>query len=181
MLDDELPDLAPPISELDQFRGKWGAKYALVEFGDYQSEHTIHLAPIVHELLNELGDDLCYVYRHFPQEKLHPQARFAAEAAESAGLQAKFWLMHDRLFALQGEFGPNEVREVARSLPVDMHRFETDLSNGEAAQRVTEDIESAEESGVGDTPCLFVNGHLHTGSYEFTAVLDALRENPRTE
>ena len=180
-MDDELPDLAPPISEADQFRGTWGAKYTLVEFGDYQSEHCFHLAPIVHELLNELGDDLCYVYRHFPQPKLHPQARFAAEAAESAGLQAKFWLMHDRLFERQGELAPDDVREIARGLPVDMHRFETDLTNGEAAQRVSDDVASGEESGVGDTPCLFVNGHLHTGSYEFGALLDALRETPRTE
>ncbi|HEV8050464.1 MAG TPA: DsbA family protein, partial [Thermoplasmata archaeon] len=103
----------------------------------------------------------------------------AAEAAEGAGLQGKFWLMHDRLFDHQGEFSDKELRTIARGLPVDMTVFERDLASGEAARRVAEDVELADEDGVGDTPVFFVNGTLHVGQYEFLPLLKALQTPAR--
>ena len=155
--------------------GPLSAKYSLVEYGDYESPHCRHVAATVHELIRELGDELCFAFRNFPQPKAHPRSRAAAEAAEAAGLQGKFWLMHDRLFQHQGEFGDPELRELARGLPLDMVHFERDLRSGEAARRVDDDIDLAEDDGVGDTPTLFVNGRMHSGLYEFVPLLKALQ------
>jgi Na+:H+ antiporter, NhaA family len=178
-MDDELPDLVLPMEARDNCLGSAGARYSVVEYGDYTSPHCRHVLGTVKELLRELDRDLCFVYRNFPQPTRHPSARFAAEAAEAAGLQGKFWLMHDRLFDHQDELSEKVVREIARQLPIDMADFDRDLSSGEAARRVDEDIESAEEAGVGDTPVFFVNGRLHAGQYEFLPMLKALQQ-PRS-
>jgi len=147
-----------------------------VEYGDYASPHCRHVAGTVNELLRELNDDLCFVFRNFPRPEQHPRSRFAAEAAEAAGLQGKFWLMHDRLFSHQDELSDRAIRELARGLPVEMEDFDRDLSSGAAARRVDEDLESAAEAGVGDTPTFFVNGRLHVGQYEFLPLLQALKQ-----
>lgn len=176
---EELPELVLPMESRDNCRGSSSARYSLVEYGDYTSVHSRHVLGAVNELLRELGDELCFVFRNFPQPRLNPMSRPAAEAAEAAGLQGKFWLMHDRLFARQDELSEKVIREIAEGLPVDMHDFERDLSSGAAARRVDEDIETAEEAGVGAAPTFYVNGRLDPGKYEFLPLLQALRQ-PRT-
>lgn len=171
-----LPELILPVESRDNCLGSPSSRYALVEYGDYTSLHCRHVVGIVGELRRELGDDLCFVFRNFPQPKLNPHSRLAAEAAEAAGLQGKFWLMHDRLFAQQDVLTEKAIREIARGLPVEMEEFNRDLTDGTAARRVDEDLESAEEAGVGDTPTFFVNGRLHVGQYEFLPMLNALRQ-----
>lgn len=173
----ELPDLVLPVESRDNVFGSPSARYSLVEYGDYTDPKCRDVAATVRELIRELPDDLCVVFRNFPQPILRPFARSAAEAAEAGGLQGKFWLMHDRLFDHQDELSEDTVREIARGLPIEMADFERDLSSGAAARRVDEDLESAEESGVGDTPTLFVNGRLQLGEYEFLPLLDALKQS----
>ena len=163
--DEDMPELVLPMEERDHCLGSPSAHYSLVEYGDYTSVHCRHVLGTVRELTRELGDDLCFVYRNFPQPNLHSFSRSAAEAAEAAGLQGKFWLMHDRLFAQQDDLSAAVVREIARALPVEMEDYDRDLSSGAAARRVDEDLESAEEAGVGDIPTFFVNGRLHVGQY----------------
>ena len=172
---DVLPGLVLPIERRDNCLGPPSAKYSLVEYGDYTSLHCRHVLSVVQELVRELRDDLCFVFRNFPQPNLHPYSRPAAEAAEAAGLQGKFWLMHDRLFEHQDSLSDRVVREIARGLPVEMEDFERDLSSGSASRRVAEDLESASESGVEATPTFFVNGTLSVGQYEFLPLLEALR------
>ncbi|MCI4362913.1 MAG: DsbA family protein [Thermoplasmata archaeon] len=159
----------------DNCRGSPSAQYSLVEYGDYLAPHSRHVRVAVIELVQELGNHLCFVFRNFPQPGLHPLSRPAAEAAEAAGLQGKFWLMHDRLFSRQDELSGEVIREIARGLPVEMKRFERDLSSGAAARRVEEDLESAEGAGVGAAPTFFVNGRLRVGQYEFLPLLKALK------
>jgi Na+:H+ antiporter, NhaA family len=170
-----LPSLVLPVEGRDNCIGSPAARFSLVEYGDYTSFHCRNVAGVVNELVRELGDDLCFVFRNFPQPSQNPLARPAAEAAEAAGLQGKFWLMHDRLFSHQDELTETVIREIAAGLPVEREDFERDLSSGAAARRVEEDLESADEAGVGDTPTLFVNGILHVGLYEFLPLLKALR------
>jgi protein-disulfide isomerase len=177
--DEELPELVLPLEQRDNCLGPPSARYSLVEYGNYTSVHCRHVLSAVNGLVRELGDDLCFVFRNFPQPSLHPLSRPAAEAAEAAGLQGKFWLMHDRLFAHQDELSDKMIREIARGLPVEMEDFDRDRSSGAAARRVDEDLESAEEAGVGDTPTFFVNGRLHVGQYEFLPLLQAL-QRPRS-
>lgn len=172
---EELPELVLPVESRDNCLGSPSARYSLVEYGDYTSPHCRHVLGAVSELVRELEDELCVVYRNFPQPILHPQSRVAAEAAEAAGLQGKFWLMHDRLFDHQDDLSEKVIRELARALPVEMEDFDRDLSSGTAARRVDEDLESGEEAGVGDTPTFFVNGRLYVGQYEFLPLLHALQ------
>jgi protein-disulfide isomerase len=172
---EQLPGLVLPIENRDNCLGSPSARYSLVEYGDYMSPHCRDVSAVVKELVRELGDELCFVFRNFPQPSLHPYSRSAAEAAEAAGLQAKFWLMHDRLFEHQDSLSDQLVREIARALPVEVADFERDLSSGAAARRVDEDLESAEEAGVGATPTFFVNGTLEVGQYEFLPLLAALQ------
>lgn len=176
--DDALPELVLPAEARDNLRGPPAARYSLVEYGDYTSVHCRHLLGAVDGLVRELGDDLCFVYRNFPRPPSRSLARTIAEVAEAAGLQGKFWLMHDRLFAHQDELTEPTVRKIARELPVAMEDLDRDLSSGAAARRVDEDLESAEEAGVGDVPTLFVNGRLHVGEYEFLPLLKAIQAAP---
>ncbi|MGI0132283.1 MAG: DsbA family protein [Thermoplasmata archaeon] len=175
MVDEQLPELILPIEGRDHCLGRAGARYQLVEYGDYECPHCRHVQPIVHELLREFGDDLWFAFRHYPQPKIHPNSVRAAEIAEAADQQAKFWLMHDRLFQHQGEFSEKLYQRLAQELPLDMPAFDRDLASGAPTRHVDEDVESAEENGVGDTPAFFVNGRMHEGSYEFRPMLDALR------
>jgi protein-disulfide isomerase len=179
--DSALPELVLPEENRDNCLGPPSARYSLVEYGDYESPHCRHVAGIVRELVRELGDDLCFVFRNYPQPKLHPHSQAAAEAAEAAGLHGKFWLMHDRLLDHQDELTSEAIRSIALGLPIDMAEFERDLATGVAQRRVAEDVESAIASGVGDTPTFFVNGVLNVGAYEFLPLLTALRTGHKGE
>lgn len=177
-MDEELPELVLPLDERDHVLGPLSARHTLVEYGDYESPHCRNVTATVRQVVRELEDDLCFAFRNYPQPRVHVRSQAAAEAAEAAGFQGKFWLMHDRLFDHQGDLGDRELRELARGLPVDMPVFERDLASGEAARRVADDVELAGEDGVGDTPTFFVNGTLHTGQYEFLPLLEALQKSP---
>jgi protein-disulfide isomerase len=176
---ENLPELVLPIEERDNCLGSPSARHSLVEYGDYTSPQCREAAGIVQELVKELRSELCFVFRNFPQPKLHPRSRAAAEAAEAAGMQGKFWMMHDRLFDHQDSLSEKVFREIARGLPVEMEHFERDLSTGAAARRVDEDLESAEDAGVGDAPTFFVDGTLHLGQYEFLPLLQALHTSTK--
>ncbi len=174
-MDEELPDLVLPIEDRDHTIGPISARYSLVEYGDYECPQCAEFAPIAKELVRELGDDLCFVFRNFPLVREHPHAQSAAEAAEAAGLQNKFWLMHDRLFEHPEALSAEDLRRRAEALPIEVETYQRDLESGEAAARVAEDVESGTEAGVGGTPTLFVNGRMHEGSYEFLPLLAALK------
>jgi len=177
---DPLPELVLPIEKRDHVLGPLGARYTLVEYGDYESVHCRGAVGVVRALVRELEDDLCVAFRNFPQPKVHLRSQAAAEAAEAAGMQGKFWLMHDRLFDHQGSLTDRDLRDIARSLPIEMADFERDIASVEARRRVAEDVEFASEDGVGDTPTFFVNGTLHVGKYEFEPLLRALTAGKQT-
>jgi protein-disulfide isomerase len=176
--DQDLPDLVLPIEDRDHHRGPIGARYSVVEYGDFASEPCRDLVSTLADLARELEDELCLAFRSFPDEKAHPHAQRAAEVAEAAEEQGKFWLMHDRLFEHQSELGEPLFQKLARELPLDMEVFERDLRSGAAARRVAEDVESGVDAGVEQTPTLFLNGRMHAGSYEFDDLLDAIRKAP---
>ncbi|HTT14614.1 MAG TPA: thioredoxin domain-containing protein [Thermoplasmata archaeon] len=175
--DEGMPELVLPIEERDHTFGPIGAKYTLVEYGSFANPRCAEFRAVVKELERELGDDLCFAFRHFPQVREYPTGQIASEAAEAAGLQAKFWLMHDRIFDLTEAFTPEKLRAIAVGLPLEMDEYDRDLRSGEAAELVRLDVTSAGEVGVADTPTLFVNGRMHAGSYEFLPLLDALQRS----
>jgi protein-disulfide isomerase len=122
-----------------------------------------------------MGDDLRFAYRHFPLSQIHPHAYQAAEAAEAAGAQGRFWEMHDLLFVNQDRLGLRDLIGYAATLELDLERFVTDLRGHAYADRLREDFLSGVRSGVNGTPTFFVNGMRHDGGYDLEALLEALR------
>jgi protein-disulfide isomerase len=164
---EELVDLADDVDpERDHIRGSEDAPVTFVEYGDYQCPYCGLAEVIIRELLESFGDDLRYVWRNLPLNDVHPNAQMAAEAAEAAGAQGKFWEMHDKLIEHQEDLSPRDLRQYAEELGLDMDRFWDELRRHEYAERIAEDVGSADASGVAGTPTFFINGRRHQGAYD---------------
>jgi NhaA family Na+:H+ antiporter len=177
-----IATLSPPVDpERDHVRGGSDAPVTLVEYGDFQCPYCGEAYPVVHELLERFGDQLRFVFRHMPLADLHPRAPFAAEAAEAAASQQRFWEMHDRLFEHQLELGDEELREHAEAVGVpDGERFDAELRDRVHEARVEEDYESGARSGVPSTPRFFINGVIHLGSASYAELAEAIDEELHT-
>ncbi|RAO50043.1 Na(+)/H(+) antiporter NhaA [Micromonospora saelicesensis] len=170
----ELIDLTPAVDEKqDHVRGPAGASVTLVQYGDFQCPYCGKAEPVVRQLLGDA--DLRFVWRHLPLSDVHPQARLAAEAAEAAAVQGKFWQMHDLLLDHQGELDITALIKYADDLGLDQRRFHDDLTSQAHAARIDSDIDSADSSGVSGTPTFFINGRRHYGAYDITALTAAIR------
>jgi Na+/H+ antiporter NhaA len=164
---EELVDLADDVDpERDHIRGSEDAPVTFVEYGDYQCPYCGLAEVIIRELLESFGDDLRYVWRNLPLNDVHPNAQTAAEAAEAAGVQGKFWEMHDKLIDHQDELSPRDLGRYAEELGLDMDRFWDELRRHEHADRIADDVGTADASGVAGTPTFFINGKRHQGAYD---------------
>jgi protein-disulfide isomerase len=172
-----LPTLDPVVDPArDHVRGSAGAAVTLVEYGDFQCPYCGEAYPVVQELLAHFGDRLRFVFRHMPLADLHVRARAAAEAAEAAAAQGRFWEMHDRLFDHQLELNDPQLREHAAAVGLDVERFDRELKEGIHAARVEEDLRSGVRSGTPSTPRFFVNGVIHLGSPTFPELHELIAE-----
>jgi protein-disulfide isomerase len=165
-----LPDLVR-----DHCKGPPTAKLSVVEYSDYECPPCADAHWVVKELVDELGDGVCVVFRNLPLTQIHPHAQAAAEAAEAADSQGKFWLMHDRLLEHQDRLEHADIEGYAREISLDMATFDRDLRSGAPARRVAEDVDSAHRHGVRGTPTFFVNGALYSGPSEFLPLLRAVK------
>jgi protein-disulfide isomerase len=145
--------------------GPIDAPLTLVEYGDYECPYCGMAHPIVRRIQAQLGASLRFIFRNFPLAESHPHARLAAQAAEAAGAQSKFWEMHDMLFEHQDALEPEDIIGYAKSLDLDTARFARDLEAGTYAKRVRDDFRSGVKSGVNGTPTFFVNGTRYDGSW----------------
>lgn len=162
-----LTDLAVPVDpERDHIRGPVDAAVTLLEYGDYECIYCGRAEAAIRELSARFGDDLTYVWRHLPLQDVHPRAQLAAEAAEAAGAQGKFWEMHDLMIGHQKSIDIKDLRHYAEELELDVDRFWDDLRGRTFADEVAEDVESADLSQVTGTPSFFINGHRHEGAYD---------------
>jgi Na+/H+ antiporter NhaA len=169
-----IVDLAVPVDlERDHVRGPADAPVTLVEYGDFECAYCGHAEPIVRELLADGG--LRYVWRHLPLNDIHPHAQLAAEAAEAAGAQERFWEMYDLLFAHQSQLLMQDLVGYAQELALDTERFREDLRKRAFRSRVATDVESADLSGVSGTPIFFINGRRHYGAYDIGPLSAAVR------
>jgi protein-disulfide isomerase len=157
-------------------QGPPDAPVTLVEYGDYECPFCGAAYAIVKAIQERLGDQLCFVFRNFPLTEAHPHAEDAAEAAEAAGGQGKFWPMHDMLYENQDALEPEDLVQYARSLRLDLPRFVKELSEHVWAERVREDFRSGVRSGVNGTPTFFINGVRHDGGYDMASLLAAIEE-----
>jgi protein-disulfide isomerase len=168
-------DLAVPVDpERDHVRGPDRAPVTLVEYGDFECPYCGQAEPVVRELLADYGD-LRYVWRHLPLSDVHPHAQLAAEAAEAAAIQGEFWPMHDQLLDHQGELTARDLIRYATELGLDTDQFARDLRNRAGDVTISQDIDSADLSGVSGTPTFFINGRRHHGAYDIATLSEAVR------
>jgi protein-disulfide isomerase len=166
--------LVLPVGPRDHIQGPETAPVTLVEYGDYQCPYCGQAYPIVHEIQKRLGPSLRFVFRNFPIGTSHPNAPMAAESAEAAGAQGKFWEMHDLLYEHQSALEERYLVGYARELAINLPRFESDLGRHTFQPRVQEDFMSGVRSGVNGTPTFYINGLRHDASYDFPVLLRAL-------
>jgi protein-disulfide isomerase len=171
----ERPTLSLPVSERDHVLGPETARVTLLEYGDYECPYCGAAHPEVKHVVGAMGDDLRFAFRHFPLTQAHPHAYQAAEAAEAAGAQGRFWEMHDLLFENQDRLGLRDVMTLATALGLDLERFVGDLRSHAYAGRLREDFLSGIRSGVNGTPSFFINGVRHDGGYDQASLLEAIR------
>jgi Na+/H+ antiporter NhaA len=170
-----VTDLMVPVDPgRDHIRGPEKSAVTVVEYGDFECPYCGQAEPAVRELLRDFGD-VRYVWRHLPLPDVHPEAQLAAEAAEAAGRQGKFWEMHDRLFDHQDALRPRDLIGHAAALGLDTGRFAADLRKHAGAAHVSEDVESADLSNVSGTPSFFVNGMRHYGAYDIQSLSKAVK------
>jgi protein-disulfide isomerase len=169
--------LRPQISDTDHIEGNVHALIELVEYGDYQCPHCGRAYPIVKRIQEELGTNLKFVFRNFPLRNVHPQAMKAAIATEAAGLQGKFWQMHDIVFENQNALSRSSLLKYAKVLELDIDKFTIDITRSELRNKVAEDFESGIRSGVNGTPTFFINGEKYNDSWEGDDMLNFILAN----
>ncbi len=178
---EELLDLSEEIDpDRDHIRGSEAAPVTLVEYGDYECPYCGQAEPVVRELLDSFGDDVRYVWRHLPLNDVHPNAQMAAEATEAATAQGAFWQMNDKLLQHQDALTADDLTRYAEELGLDVERFWDELRRRNYADRVAEDVASADASGVAGTPTFFINGRLHQGAYDIDTLTTAVERARRT-
>jgi len=166
-------DLVVPVQAADHALGPDHAPVIIVEYGDFECPQCKTAAPAVKMLLNDYPDEVRFVFRHFPLETAHPHALAAAEAAECAGEQGKFWEMSDLLFANQTHLQPKHLRGYADQLGLDMAQFTAEMDDHVYLQRIREHIDGGKRSRVRGTPGFFVNGTIQDVSFDLKALFDA--------
>jgi len=172
--------LAVPTSfARDHFLGSAAAPIVLLEYGDYECPDCGRAYPLLEELRKSLGDQLVFVFRHFPQYTVHTHASVAAQAAEAAGAQGKFWDMHDLLYKNQQNLETPDLTHYALRIGLEIYKFESSMDSGTFAKRVEEDFSSGQRSGVRGTPTLFINDRRYQGAVELEALKSALLHAPK--
>ncbi|HEY4094466.1 MAG TPA: Na+/H+ antiporter NhaA [Baekduia sp.] len=177
---DVIIDLAEDVDPArDHIRGNVDAPVTLVEYGDFECPYCGAAAPVIRKLMEHFGDELRYVFRHLPLTDVHPGAQLAAEAAEAAHAQGKFWPMHDVLLEDQDDVSVSDLYRRATEVGLDLDRFNDDLQHRHFAPRVAEDVASADASGVSGTPTFFINGRRHEGVYDVDTLTRAVKAAAR--
>jgi protein-disulfide isomerase len=172
----DRPKLVVPVDpNRDHFQGPVKAPLTLVEYGDYQCPFCGAAYPEVKLVQKALGPKLRFVFRNFPLTNVHEHAMLAAETAEAAGAQGKFWEMHDFLYEHQETIGDHTVAQgYAVMLGLDIDRFESEIRQHVHVKRIKEDFMGGVRSGVNGTPTFYVNGLRHDGPAEAKAIIKSL-------
>ncbi len=157
--------LTVPVSPVDHVLGPEHAPVTIVEYGDFECPNCKQAAPAVKLLFERYVGKVRLVYRHFPLEEVHPHAMHAAQAAECAGAQGKFWAMHDLLFDNQSHLKLPQLRSYAERLQLDMARYAAEMNDEIYLQRVREHIRGGDEGGVRSTPTFYINDAIQDVSF----------------
>ncbi|HMK45341.1 MAG TPA: DsbA family protein [Methanocella sp.] len=173
----EVHRLIRPVGSQDHLQGSANSPAMLVEYGDYQCPFCGKAYPVVREVQRRLSDRLCFVFRNFPVTQVHPYAMQAAEAAEAAAAQGKFWEMHDLLYEHQQDLGVESLKHYAADLGLNVDRFSRELEGHFHAAKVRDEFMEGVRSGVNGTPAFYINGIRHDGSWELDQLLQAIENS----
>ena len=173
----KAPRLTLPVGKRDHMQGPSDAPMVLVEYGDYQCPYCGAAYPIVKKVQKELGEKLLFVFRNFPITNAHPYAEWAAETAEAAGAQGRFWEMHDYLYENQASLGDEAFfASYEKKLKLDTAKLSREVAQQFHSARVQEDYMSGIRSGVNGTPTFFINGTRYDGYPGLGQLVSALRK-----
>jgi protein-disulfide isomerase len=178
-LETKLPDVRSPAQDIDvtahtAFKGDKGAKVKVIEFADFQCPYCSKAADTVSALKAKYGDKVEFAYRHFPLRSIHPNAQRAAEFAQCANAQGKFWEMHDKLYANQQKLDEPSMRGFLAELKIDAAAFDQCLSSGKGAADVEEDYKKGESLGIEGTPTFYINGRHFNGNPDVNGMSTAI-------
>ena len=169
-----MAKLKVPVSADDHSQGDSNARLTLVEYGDYQCPHCRIGHAVVQRLQRHFGTEMRFVYRNFPLTEIHPMAAPAAQAAEFAGEEEKFWEMHGVIFENQPNLGPEMLVELGKGLGLDGAAMESAMREEQFAERIERDIEGGKACGVHGAPTFFINGLQHEGPFQFEDLRSAM-------
>jgi protein-disulfide isomerase len=164
------------VTAQDHAQGPADAPITLVEYGDYQCPYCGRAYPIVKKVQQHFGDRLRFVFRNFPLNEIHPNAEAAAEVAEAAGANGKFWEMHDLLYENQQNLGAPLFSELIEQLGLPESAMRKALENREFEPRVRADFTGGVRSGVNGTPTFFINGHRHDAAFDYDDLVAAIEQ-----
>jgi len=175
-LETEIVKLILPVtSNRDHIQGSSNAPVTLVEYGDYECPYCGQAYPMIKKVQRHLGNKLQFVLRNFPLTEIHPHAQHAAEAAEAAAVQDRFWEMHDYLYEHKQALDDKYLEKYANNLRLDLSKFNIDMSSHVHAGRIREDFLCGVRSGVNGTPTFYINSIRYNGSLDLETLLKALR------
>lgn len=167
--------LKPATGPADHKQGSENAAIEIVEYGDYQCPHCKAAFPVIKKIEATFGNQILFVFRNFPLQEAHRFAMVAAQAAEAAARQNKFWEMHDAIYENQDQLSDAFLFYLAEQIGLDVDQFQQDLENETIVQKVEDDFESGVRSGVNGTPSFFVNGQKFDGGAD--DLFDMLKES----
>jgi protein-disulfide isomerase len=174
----QIKKLTVPVNiGSDHIQGSVNAPLNIVEYGDYECPYTGMAYPIVKEIMRQFGDKIYFVFRNFPLNDIHPYAQNAAEAAEAAASQDKFWEMHDYLFEHQKALDYTHLLEYAQKVGLDIERFKKDMSGHVYTSLIDQSLKTGIDSGVEGTPTFFVNGSRYEKSWDLKTFSDVLEKH----
>ena len=178
-MNDHPVQLTPGVESFDHMLGPPHAAVTVVEYGDFECRHCGHAYSVLRQIRESVGDRLRLVFRNFPITTIHPRAQNAAEAAEAAGSQRRFWQMHDALFEHQTQLSGRHLRLYASQSGLDMDLFNREMAAQRWAPTVRQQFLAGVRSGVNETPTFFINGVRYMGLIDAPSLRSAIENAAR--
>jgi protein-disulfide isomerase len=173
----KAPKLILAVGARDHSQGSPTAQLVFLEYGDYQCPYCGAAYPVIKQVQEEFGEQLRFVFRNFPLTNAHPFAEWAAELAEGAAVQGKFWEVHDFLYENQDRLGEEAYfAQYEKKLGLDSAKLRREVAAHVHLPRIQEDFESGVRSGVNGTPTFYINGVRHDGAPDYESLVAALKE-----
>ncbi len=177
MSNPEIVRLKNAVTDRDHASGPQGASVTLLEYGNFECGHCGRAYPVIKEVQKVLGDNLRFVFRHFPTVQTHPHSLRAAEATEAAGAQEKFWEMHDQLFTHQQALEDHDLSRYAKRIDLDAERFARDMAENTFLKQIETDYNrSLFDEHVTGTPTFYINEVRYTGATNIESLLAAIKQ-----